>query len=88
MKFVPTTPLINPPTGIRLAGRRTCEVVGLVYKTDLFRSIRNIRNFSALEAKGFQIARLPFALRILLENLLRNEDGVSVPGASVTFAGT
>jgi aconitate hydratase len=29
-------------------------------------------------ARGFDVARLPWSLRILLENLLRNEDGVAV----------
>ena len=33
----------------------------------------------ALEAKGFpQVGRLPYSLKILLENLLRREDGSSV----------
>ncbi len=32
----------------------------------------------ALEGQGHDVARLPFSLRILLENLLRNEDGVTV----------
>lgn len=30
-----------------------------------------------LEEKGFKVKRLPFALKILLENVLRNEDGFS-----------
>jgi aconitate hydratase len=33
---------------------------------------------SALEKHGFQISRLPYSLRLLLENLLRREDGVTV----------
>ncbi len=32
----------------------------------------------ALEAAGLPVARLPYSLRILLENLLRTEDGVTV----------
>ncbi len=35
-------------------------------------------NMKALEAAGFNVARLPYAHRVLLENLLRNEDGVNV----------
>ncbi len=35
-------------------------------------------SLKALEARGMNIARLPFSLRILLENLLRHEDGKSV----------
>jgi aconitate hydratase len=34
-----------------------------------------IARLAALERRGHAIARLPFALRILLENLLRREDG-------------
>src|SRR5258705_10302095 len=34
-------------------------------------------SLKALEAK-FKLARLPYSYKILLENLLRNEDGVSV----------
>ncbi|HMC93224.1 MAG TPA: aconitase family protein, partial [Polyangia bacterium] len=37
-----------------------------------------IHRLAALEKAGLKPARLPFSLRILLENLLRNEDGVSV----------
>lgn len=33
---------------------------------------------SALDQHGFKTSRLPFSLRILLENLLRREDGVTV----------
>jgi aconitate hydratase len=47
---------------------------------------RNARYFSlaALEAKGFPgIARLPFSLKILLENLLRHEDGRFVKAADI-----
>ena len=32
----------------------------------------------ALTEKGFALTRLPFSLKILLENLLRREDGVNV----------
>ncbi len=47
---------------------------------------RTIQYFSlpALEKKGFpEIARLPYSLRILLENLLRHEDGRFVKSADV-----
>jgi aconitate hydratase len=49
--------------------RSTFEVGG--------RKLRLAR-LDALEARGLSISRLPFALRILLENLLRREDGASV----------
>jgi aconitate hydratase len=37
-----------------------------------------------LEAAGFpEVAKLPFSLKVLLENLLRHEDGVSVKAADI-----
>ena len=39
----------------------------------------------ALTDKGFDLARLPFSLKILLENLLRREDGVNVSASDITF---
>src|SRR6202166_4713376 len=42
----------------------------------------------ALEAKGFNLARLPFSLKILLENLLRREDGVNVTAGDICFLAT
>jgi aconitate hydratase len=37
-----------------------------------------IFRLDALEKEGVQLSRLPYSLRILLENLLRNEDSVAV----------
>jgi aconitate hydratase len=37
-----------------------------------------IFRFEALEREGLRVSRLPYSLRILLENLLRTENGVSV----------
>jgi aconitate hydratase len=34
-------------------------------------------------AKSFDVARLPFSLKILLENLLRHEDGAAVSGSDI-----
>ncbi len=39
----------------------------------------------ALSARGFDLSRLPFSLKILLENLLRREDGVNVTAADIEF---
>ena len=39
----------------------------------------------ALEARGFNLTRLPFSLKILLENLLRREDGVNVTAGDIEF---
>ncbi|HTW82253.1 MAG TPA: aconitate hydratase AcnA [Terracidiphilus sp.] len=39
----------------------------------------------ALEKRGFNLTRLPFSLKILLENLLRREDGVNVTAGDIEF---
>ena len=39
----------------------------------------------ALAARGFTLSRLPFSLKILLENLLRREDGVNVTIGDIEF---
>jgi aconitate hydratase len=44
-----------------------------------------IYRLPALTARGFNLSRLPFSLKILLENLLRREDGVNVTAADVEF---
>src|SRR5688572_20509925 len=42
-----------------------------------------IYRLDALEQRGISLSRLPFSLRILLENLLRTEDGRSVTADDV-----
>jgi aconitate hydratase len=42
----------------------------------------------ALAQKGFDLSRLPFSLKILLENLLRREDGVNVTAGDICFLAT
>ena len=44
-----------------------------------------IYRLAALTARGFNLSRLPFSLKILLENLLRREDGVNVTAADIEF---
>jgi aconitate hydratase len=44
-----------------------------------------IYRLSAMEARGFNLSRLPFSLKILLENLLRREDGVNVTAGDIEF---
>jgi aconitate hydratase len=39
----------------------------------------------ALAEKGFDLGRLPFSLKILLENLLRREDGLNVTAGDICF---
>jgi len=44
-----------------------------------------IYSLPALKARGFDLSRLPFSLKILLENLLRREDGVNVTAEDIEF---
>ena len=44
-----------------------------------------IFRLDALEKKGVKLGRLPYSLRILLENLLRCEDGKSVTADDIEF---
>src|ERR1700677_2910158 len=44
-----------------------------------------IYRLPALSARGFNLMRLPFSLKILLENLLRREDGVNVTAPDIKF---
>jgi aconitate hydratase len=42
-----------------------------------------IAHLPSLESSGFNVSRLPYSMRILLENLLRREDGAVVPAEDV-----
>jgi aconitate hydratase len=42
-----------------------------------------IASLTALEKQGHKLARLPFSLKILLENLLRKEDGSEITEATI-----
>jgi aconitate hydratase len=44
-----------------------------------------IYRLGVLAQRGFNLSRLPFSLKILLENLLRREDGVNVTAAEIEF---
>jgi aconitate hydratase len=44
-----------------------------------------IFSLPALVERGFNLSRLPFSLKILLENLLRREDGVNVTASDIEF---
>ena len=56
-------------------------------RTTLTSGNRDFTIFSlpALTARGFNLSRLPFSLKILLENLLRREDGVNVTAGDIEF---
>ena len=58
--------------------RADLEVGGSSY--EIFR-------LDALQAK-YDVARLPYSLKVLLENLLRNEDGEAVTAEDVENAGS
>jgi len=47
--------------------------------------VYTIYRLPALKARGFDLSRLPFSLKILLENLLRREDGLNVTAADIEF---
>ncbi len=54
---------------------------------ELTSGTKTVRYFrlSALESSGAKLERLPYSLRILLENLLRREDGVTVTADDIRF---
>jgi aconitate hydratase len=56
------------------ASHGTLDVAGKTYR---------IARLKSLAARGIDVERLPFALRILLENLLRREDGAVVQAADI-----
>jgi aconitate hydratase len=45
----------------------------------------NLFRLKALEKQGVDLTRLPFSLRVLLENLLRHEDGRTVTADDIQF---
>jgi aconitate hydratase len=45
----------------------------------------NVFRLKALEGAGVDLTRLPFSLRVLLENLLRHEDGRTVTADDIQF---
>src|SRR5688572_28932763 len=51
-------------------------------RLDVAGSSHEVFRLAALASVG-DVSRLPFSLKVLLENLLRNEDGVSVTGDAV-----
>ena len=44
-----------------------------------------IYRLDALEKLGCSISRLPYSIKVLLENLLRNEDGVTVTADDIRY---
>ncbi len=49
------------------------------------KSTYTLYRLPALTARGFNLNRLPFSLKILLENLLRREDGFTVTAGDIEF---
>jgi aconitate hydratase len=70
----PTASEENDPMNDSFGSRATLRVGG--------RDLRLAR-LDAMEKRGFNVSRLPYALRILLENLLRREDGVVVNAGEI-----
>ncbi|ADW70465.1 aconitate hydratase [Granulicella tundricola] len=54
-------------------------------KTTLTSGSQKVTYFALDALKGFDLAKLPFSLRILLENLLRHEDGRTVTADDIRF---
>jgi aconitate hydratase len=44
-----------------------------------------IHSLSALAAAGFDLKRVPYSIKVLLENLLRQEDGVAVKKSDIEY---
>jgi len=57
-------------------------------RADLMVGPRSYEYFAPSALGQFDIARLPYALKVLLENLLRHEDGVSVNAADIEALAT
>src|SRR5947199_8987086 len=60
-----------------MSGNRSGNSFGSQGQLDVGDRRVTIHRLDALEAE-FQVSRLPFSLKVLLENLLRHEDGVTV----------
>ncbi len=71
-----TTPTLAPVASNSFDARSTLTSCGKAFT--YFR-------LEVLASKGVELARLPFSLRVLLENLLRREDGVTVTADDIEF---
>src|ERR1700722_15543776 len=47
-----------------------------------------IHRLAALEKAGFKLSRIPFSIKILLENLLRFEDNLTVKRSDIEYVAT
>ena len=45
----------------------------------------NVYRLEALEKRGYNLSRIPYSVKVLLENLLRNEDGHTVKDSDVEY---
>src|SRR5580658_731354 len=75
------------PERIRMPADRKVPMNSFAAKAALVSGGRSytIYRLPALSARDFNLSRLPFSLKILLENLLRREDGVNVTAADIEF---
>ena len=48
-------------------------------------AVHQIYRLAALEQAGFSLSRIPYSIRVLLENLLRSEDGVTVRKSDIEY---
>ena len=83
---------MEPP--IRTTARKAFEMNSFLSRKTLeVKSHSGTRSYiyyslPALETQDYNLARLPFSLKILLENLLRREDGVNVTSGDISFLAT
>ena len=76
------------PDSIRAAAdRKVSPMNSFASRAELASGNRSytIYRLPALAERGINLSRLPFSLKILLENLLRREDGVNVTAADIEF---
>ncbi len=48
-------------------------------------AVHQIYRLAALEQAGFSLSRIPYSIRVLLENLLRSEDGITVRKSDIEY---
>ncbi len=65
-----------------MASRNSLGTAGSLSSGDF---VYTIYRLEALEKQGFNVSRMPYSIKVLLENLLRNEDGVTVTADEIRY---
>jgi len=66
-----------------VSSKQRLDTFGARAKLEVGDQTFDIVRLDALEKRGFNLARLPYSMKILLENLLRREDGEEVTAADI-----